>query len=381
MAFEQIKAMNKRRVALIVGGGILFLVAVILVLPFLVPVPPRLLPEFALSEEVKTAYAEASSLAQEEGNYGAAIARLDAEIEALNAEGLLSDDDLYAEAKLKIYKADIYIFGTREYEKGFGLLFEVYKDLRYDDTVGGEALMLAMAHAAQGIDEGSLTISDVQSFVLDPASFGGVVGASVVDSSFYDELEEIDGFLVRGFARAIELTSAEKVYRLSQSYMVRLAAPYVPLPSEGEEYGLFLSDIQQIEADLSILAAGFISFQEPYEEFIAISLYNVLRAYEALPPAETDIVSNMERAYGELNEYVSAYPDDAAKAAPYLTNAAARVACRMVDVADFDAGSIDAEAISPYLDQVLQAGPIALPCPEAFKVIASEIDTRFAEYF
>ena len=349
---------------------------------FFVPQPSHKgeVSELYLRAEEKRAYTEAIELAAVYGDYVAGLARLNMEIEEIGSDST-SPADIFATAKLTIFKADILLRYGLEYADGFALLGGVYTNPLYPDQVRSEALVVAMAHAFQGMDEGALTISEVQRYVFQNEHFRDTLNVGIADAMLIDEPLETYPYFAKGFTAAMGLNPTEKIYVLADSYALRLSSPFVVDPSVGEYYHIFIDTAKQLESNLDHMVLERTNPNLPYQEFIATGYYNLIRAYEALPPGDADLVEHMSRVHDKLAAYVDQNNETSFGANAYLVSASARIACKAVDTAGFNPAAISVEKIQPYLDEVYESDGWVAPCPEAFEFIADAIDTRFAVYF
>jgi hypothetical protein len=334
--------------------------------------------ELGLTSEVRQAYVEALELASVYGDSASAIERLN--MEASNIATGNAELDLYNKAKLLIYKADIYLTYSLEYERGFSILGKVYNDPIYNRLVRSEAIMLAMAHAFQALDEGALTVEEVRNYVILNQDFADTLGVGVADVLLLDGELEAYRYISRGFDAAMALAASEPVYMLAESYSVRLASPFVITPPTGGFYYDFLATASRFEAALDNLVEDYASLGMPYQEFIATAYYNLARAYESLPPGEISIVDSMARVQEKLAAYLGSY-EEAYGGNAYLMSIDARIACKAIDEADFDTARVDVTVLQPRLDRLYASDGWVVPCAEAFELIAADIDARFAEYF
>jgi hypothetical protein len=361
--------------------GVVLVLAVIAALAFLVLSQPKQADaELNLSAEMKQAYHEAQELAAVYGNYEAAIERLNLELQEIPSINPTAND-LYTRAKLTIYQADIYLTYGLDYARGFALLGVVLEGGGFNNLVRSEALMLAMAHAFQGLDEGALTITEVRDYIFLSDKYSKILGIGLADAMLLDETVEVYPYLARGFNAAVSITDSEKIRTLSESYSLRLSAPFVIPPPTGGYYYSFIASAGRLESKLDAITADYAANGVPYQEFVATAYYNLARAYEALPQGEVNIVENMSRVHGKLTAYLDRYANTAFGARSYLLGIDTHIVCRAVDDANFEAKNIDALGLQPHLDELIAHEGWVVPCAEAFKVIADKIDTRFAEYF
>lgn len=333
-----------------------------------------------LSPEVQEAYVEAHELAAVYGDYQSAVARLDIELDAIPVNSQ-APNDLYARAKIAIYKADIYLVYGPRYAEGFAILSEVYGEPRFDARVRSEALMLAMAHTFQALDEGALTLAEIRDFVLLDPYFAPILGVDLADVMLLDEPIEVYPYLAQGFAAVMDMTPSEKVFVLAESYAMRLSSPFVVPPPTGGYYYDFVASAGRFESEMDALVTNYQSISLPYQDFVGTSYYNLARAYEGLPHADVNIVDSMIRIYEKLAAYAAAHTEIAYGADAYLSGLDTRIVCKAVDEAEFDVSRIDVSKIQPHLDSLAGTDGWVIPCGEAFELIANEIDPRFAVFF
>lgn len=379
MAKNKFKAMFKNISWQLVSGiSILVLIAAAIALLIIYkPLTPQ--ENLRLSAEVVQAYTEATELAAVYGDPTAAIKRLDLEFDAIDPSSK-DTTDLYTEAKLTIYKADIMLTYGGDFELGFALLGDVFVGRLYNDSVRSEALALAMAHAVQALEEGLLTPAQVRDYVLLDKNFKNALDVGFADAMLIDKPLDTYKYLVRGFELAMEMTPSEKVYSLSESYRLRLTAPFViPPPTGGYYYG-FIASVENFESRLDELVTQYDGQNMPYQEFVATSYYNIARAYENVPHGEVDVVNKMAEAHDKLATYIKGFPSAYGTGA-YLLSINTRLICKAVDVANFDSANIDIVKLQPYLDELYANEGWVVPCKEAFEFISRDIDTRFAKYF
>ena len=332
-----------------------------------------------LSAEVIKAYTEAVELASVYGDSTAAIKRLDLEFDAIDPSSKKTTA-LYTEAKLTIYKADIMLTYSGDFETGFALLGDVFVGRLYDDSVRSEALSLAMAHAVQALEEGLLTPAQVRDYVLLDKNFKNTLNVGLADAMLIDKPFDTYKYLVHGFEIAMDMTPSEKVYLLSESYKLRLTAPFViPPPTGGYYYG-FIASLENFESRLDELVAQYDGQNMPYQEFVATSYYNIARAYENAPQGEVDVTSKMAQIHDKLATYLKGFPSAYGTQA-YLLSINTRLICKAVDAANFDSTNIDIVKLQPHLDELYASEGWVVPCKEAFEFISRDIDTRFAKYF
>jgi len=360
--------------------GILILALIGIALAFFIiykPLTPQ--ENLRLSAEVVQAYTEAVELAAVYSDSTAAIKRLDLEFDAIDPSSK-NASDLYTEAKLTIYKADIMLTYGGDFETGFALLGDVFVGRLYDNSVRSEALTLAMAHAVQALEEGLLTGAQVRDYVLLDKNFKNALDVGFADAMLINKPLDTYKYLVHGFELAMEMTPSEKVYMLSESYKLRLTAPFViPPPTGGYYYG-FIASVENFESRLDELVTQYEGQNMPYQEFVATSYYNIARAYENAPEGEVDVVSKMAEAHNKLGTYLKAFPNAYGTQA-YLLSINTRLVCKAVDAANFDSANIDIVKLQPYLDELYASEGWVVPCKEAFEFISRDIDTRFAKYF
>lgn len=333
---------------------------------------------YHLSAEALGAYKIAITQASNEDNVGAAITTLENAV--ANAAGS-ERQILYTKAKLSIYKADIMLTYGFEFQEGFDLLGSIYENRRNSDDIRSEALMLAMAHGLQGLDEGALTTNDVRDFLLLNKHFSNTLGIGLAGAMLIKTPEDTYEYLARGFGAAADLTKSDKVYLLARSYSLRLLSPFMVPPPTGGLYSDFVSSLQVLESDVDTVANMSTAGTLPYQEHVASAYYNLARAYEMLPPGTESQVDGMARIHQKLSVYLNYYTSEAAAASAYLTSIDTRLVCKVVDSADFDTTRIDKDTLQPYLNELYDNEGWVVPCKEAFEAVAKEIDPRFAKFF
>lgn len=331
--------------------------------------------ELHLGVQAAHAYSQAKSLAVG-GDLEAALGVLD---QAFNdTSGSSAEETMYQKAKLAIYKADLMLTYDTNVEEGFKILGTIYAN-DTNNNARAEALMLASAHAVQGLDEGRLSVAEVRDYLLLDQNFGGVFGVTLAGAKLLDQPEETYEYLTRGFLAAANLTTSQKVYVLARSYSARLISPFiVPPPTDGY-YHEFIASLEGIESSTDSAAKDNASIS--YQEFIGASYYNLARAYEMLPPGDVDITSSMSRMRSKLEAYISEHKDTAYGASAYLIGIDTRLICKTLSEAGFDAANLEPSQLKPYLDEIYSSAGWVVPCQEAFEVVARDIDPRFAEYF
>ncbi len=333
-----------------------------------------------LSAETKQAYTDALALAAVAESSNAAIERLDVEIARVRSAPQ-NKNTPYTEAKIDIYKADIYITYGFDYQRGFNLLGEVYSNTHHDNLVRAEALLLAMAHGFQALDEGALSVEQVRNHLFLNASFKEPLGIGLADALLINEPLEAYPYFARGFATAAALTTSPRVNTLAESYYMRLSSPFVVPPPTGGYYQDFVLSLKNSEAQLDVVVDDYADQKTSYQEFIPASYYNMARTYETLPQGDVRVADNMMRLHKKLATYIQIHPESSYGARAYLIGIDTRIICKAVDEADFNVAYIDTGKMQPYLDELYASEGWVIPCKEAFEVVAKDIDPRFAKYF
>ncbi len=338
---------------------------------------------YALSKETKDIYSEAILAAYREKDPTEAIEKLDVEIARVNAISVKTKADLYAEAKLKIYKGDLLI-GSGKTQEGIKLLSEVYGNTVYDLSTRNEALLVVLSRSLQGLGEGSMNPQVIDYLVFrDP-----VLGASATTTLSMDAPEPIRIYFafIAGFSKIVGDTYSPKSYLLAESYLLRLYTQVIDYTQgANESYGLLHSDIEQFTSDLDLVITNLASEGAPYEEFIPVSLYNVGLAHEFFIQEDPSTrINKLTEIRQKIIQYSGLHPDDAYRARQFEDALSVRLVCRLVDQAKFDAAQINKAQLKTMLDPLFQTassqGVLPIPCMEQFAFIAKNIDTRFAPY-
>lgn len=337
-----------------------------------------------LSDAAKEAYADSIVLSYKNKQPADAIKLIDVELGKLSGTDTQSEEDLYTEAKLTIYKADLLIGGMHQPAEGFALLSGVFSNPRYAGTQQLEGLLLALARVVQGLGEGSLSSADVQTFVLSDTALGSVAKTSLTED--VPEPIRVYDALIAGFKRVTEKTTSKWQLLLAQSYMVRLYPQIIEYTKNADQgYGALVSDIEQFESDLSVFTAESQRLNESYQEYLAAALYNLALAYEFLPRQDAQAkIKDLTRIREKMAAYAAHYPDDAYRMTAFSNGIGTRLVCRMVDVAKYDAKALDTAALKvvlgPIFSSAQEAGVLSVPCPQEFVFIATQVDPRLAPY-
>lgn len=338
---------------------------------------------YALNKETKDAYSEAILTAYREKDPVEAIEKLDAEIKRVSAITVKTEADLYAEAKLKIYKGDL-LMGSGKTQEGIKLLSEIYGNTAYDLSTRDEALLVVLSRSLQGLGEGSLNAQVIDYLVFrDP-----VLGASASTTLSMDAPEPIRVYfaLIAGFSKIVADTYSPKSYMLAESYLLRLYAQVIDYTQDvNENYGLLHSDVEQFTSDLDLIIENYAQEKAQYEEFIPVSLYNVGLAHEFLSQEDLNTrINNIFSIRQKIIEYARLHPDDAYRTRQFEDALGVRLVCRLVDQAKFDASQINKAQLKLLLDPLFETasaqGDLGIPCEEQFAFIAKNIDTRFVPF-